>query len=158
MPYAVVATDYGQLTTDFLGGSLQPSLCFILQGFIAKGHTGCFAAATADTLVRVYINRLLLIYYRVDSTHMHSVAIFTVVRANNVKHRFTPFHSFLIKFGFAPPRAPQLNTVKFNGAGKVRRENYLMTIHLTLQLLLRPEAFSPLTLGLLLLQGGGPLK
>jgi hypothetical protein len=67
-----------------LGSSSQPSLGFVLQGLIAKGHAGSLATAAADTLVSFYIDRLLLIYYGMDSTHMHGVAIFTVVRADNV--------------------------------------------------------------------------
>jgi hypothetical protein len=77
-------TDYGPLTTDFLGGSLQPGLSLVFQGFVAEGHASRFAAATTDTLVCLNIDGILLVHYGVDSADVHGVTVFAIMGTDDI--------------------------------------------------------------------------
>jgi hypothetical protein len=66
------------------GSSLQPGLGLILQGFVAKGDAGCFAAAATNTLVCLNIDGILLIHNGVDSADVHGVTVLAVMGTDDI--------------------------------------------------------------------------
>jgi hypothetical protein len=71
-----------------LSSAFQPLWCLVFKGLVSKIDTSCLAAATADAIIGLHINRALLIFYGMHSTDSKGVAILTIMLANNVQHFF----------------------------------------------------------------------